>query len=109
MRKQGMKNVAMVMATVMITVFTPALVSAQEVSADTAECLAEVEGGTISGTYNEEGNVAIYKGIPYAAPPVGELRWKAPQPVESWDGVKDCTQWGASAILKCVDIHRFTK
>ncbi len=37
--------------------------------------------------------VRIYRGIPYAAPPVGDLRWKPPQPVESWDGVLDCTDW----------------
>ena len=33
--------------------------------------------------------VRIYRGIPYAAPPVGDLRWKPPQPVEPWDGVRE--------------------
>lgn len=57
-----------------------------------------VSGGKISGKLNDDGSVAIYKGVPYAAAPVGQLRFKAPQDVEPWDGVKDCTLWGANAI-----------
>lgn len=47
----------------------------------------KVEGGTIQGTVTED--LTIYKGIPFAAPPIGDLRWKAPQPVEKWEGVKE--------------------
>jgi para-nitrobenzyl esterase len=46
----------------------------------------EVEGGTVEGTV--EGEITIFKGIPFAAPPIGELRWKAPQPVIPWEGVR---------------------
>jgi para-nitrobenzyl esterase len=42
------------------------------------------------------GAVKIFRGIPYAAPPVGNLRWKAPQEHPSWDGVRDATQFGKS-------------
>ena len=49
-----------------------------------------VEGGRIEGVVDEEG-VTVYKGIPYAAPPVGELRWKHPQPVQPWQGVRNAT------------------
>ena len=59
---------------------------------------AEVTGGLISGTVNEDGSVLIYKGIPYAAPPVGDLRWKSPQPVKPWEGVKECIQYSAAAV-----------
>ena len=43
-----------------------------------------VEGGLVQGT-SEEG-LAVYRGIPFAAPPVGELRWRAPQPAATWSG-----------------------
>ena len=60
--------------------------------------VVSVTGGQISGLSNADGSVAIYKGVPYAAAPVGDLRWKAPQDVEEWEGVKDCSLWGANAI-----------
>ena len=58
----------------------------------------EVTGGEISGTTSADGAINIYKGIPYAAPPVGELRWKAPQPAQPWEGVLECTAFGASPM-----------
>src|ERR1044071_6864071 len=47
---------------------------------------AKVTGGAVSGT--AENGISIFKGIPFAAPPVGDLRWKAPAPVKSWSGVR---------------------
>lgn len=40
------------------------------------------------------GGITNFKGIPFAAPPIGELRWRPPQPVASWEGVRDATQYG---------------
>jgi para-nitrobenzyl esterase len=37
--------------------------------------------------------VRVYRGIPYAAPPVGDLRWKPPQPVTPWEGIRECTEF----------------
>jgi para-nitrobenzyl esterase len=55
---------------------------------------------TISGKVNgvEENGIQIFKGIPFAAPPVGDLRWKAPVPVKAWDDVKKCVAFGASPV-----------
>jgi para-nitrobenzyl esterase len=51
--------------------------------------------GLITGQAVEKmEDLLVFKGIPYAAPPVGSLRWKAPQPVIPWDGVRACTQYG---------------
>lgn len=44
-----------------------------------------------------EENVFVFKGIPYAAPPVGEQRWKAPKPVTPWEGEKEATAWGPAS------------
>jgi para-nitrobenzyl esterase len=60
----------------------------------------KVEGGTISGVMNVTGDVHEFKGIPFAAPPVGKLRWKAPRPVIPWKGVKVCDRFGPSPMQK---------
>ena len=56
----------------------------------------KVQGGLVQGT-NEDG-LTVYRGIPFAAPPVGALRWRAPQPVLPWKGVKETTQFAPGAI-----------
>ena len=53
--------------------------------------LGKVEGIADNG-------LKIYKGIPFAQPPLGALRWKAPQPPQSWEGVKECKNFGPSPI-----------
>jgi len=53
----------------------------------------KISGGLISGIAIGSG-VHVYKGIPYAAPPVGSLRWKPPQPAKYWDGVRTCASYG---------------
>ena len=49
-----------------------------------------VAQGQLRGVYNEDGSVEVYAGIPYAKPPVGDLRWREPQPPEPWQGVRVC-------------------
>jgi para-nitrobenzyl esterase len=59
--------------------------------------LVETDSGYVSGTVisdDADDPVYIFRGIPYAAPPVGDLRWKAPQPVTSWSGILECTDFG---------------
>lgn len=57
--------------------------------------LVKTDKGYVSGTtIGEPGKeVAIFRGIPFAAPPVGDLRWKPPQPVAPWQGIRECTQF----------------
>lgn len=58
----------------------------------------QVEGGMISGTMDPQGGIREFKGIPFAAPPVGALRWREPQPVVSWTGVRKCDSFGPSPM-----------
>jgi len=52
----------------------------------------QVTGGEVRGVVKD--GIASFKGIPFAAPPVGELRWRAPQPVVPWEGVREADQFG---------------
>jgi len=59
----------------------------------------KLDTGYISGTKVSQAGreVYLYKGIPYAAPPTGELRWKPPQPAASWSGVRPCNEFSTQA------------
>ena len=57
-----------------------------------------IETGMISGFYHAATGVTVYKGIPYAAPPIGEMRWRPPQPAHAWDGVRECIRFGPSPM-----------
>ena len=63
-----------------------------------ANPVLEVEGGKIQGVESSSEGVYVYKGIPFAAPPVGDLRWKEPQPVIPWEGVKVADTFGPGAM-----------
>jgi carboxylesterase type B len=51
--------------------------------------------GVLEGVISADGKVRTFKGIPFAAPPVGSLRWKAPQPPVPWTGVRKASEYGA--------------
>lgn len=68
-----------------VVLFTAMLSLAQQPSA------VKVDGGLVQGSF--EDGLTIYKSIPFAAPPLGNLRWKAPQPVVPWQGVKDANKF----------------
>lgn len=52
----------------------------------------DVTGGTVEGV--RENGILVFKGIPYAAPPTGDFRWREPQPVIPWEGVRKCDKFG---------------
>lgn len=62
--------------------------------------LVKTKNGQLSCSSISSEHVAAYLGVAYALPPVGELRWKSPQPLEAWEGVKVCANYGASAPQK---------
>lgn len=53
-----------------------------------------IEGGQVQGVETDIEDVYVYRGIPYAAPPIKDLRWKAPQPVIPWEGVLIADRFG---------------
>jgi para-nitrobenzyl esterase len=66
-----------------------------------------VEGGSVQGAV--EDGLTVYRGIPFAAPPVGDLRWKPPQPVKPWAGVLQANQFAkacfqSSAAIPMLDL-----
>ncbi len=65
-------------------------VPASDASCPKATEVISTAQGDLTGVYNAAGDVEIFAGIPYAAPPVGDLRWKEPQAPEKWEGVKAC-------------------
>lgn len=58
--------------------------------------LIKIQNGALRGT--RENNIAVFKGIPYAAPPIGELRWREPQPVASWSETRAAQNFGNACM-----------
>jgi para-nitrobenzyl esterase len=61
-----------------------------------------VENGIIEGNYDTKTGIQKYFGIPFAKPPVGDLRWKAPQPLDNWKGVKETKKFGPRPMQKII-------
>ncbi len=56
--------------------------------------IVRTDSGSLRGAQGHDPQVRVFKGIPFAAPPVGELRWRPPQPPASWSGVRSCDTFG---------------
>ena len=66
--------------------------STKALATPTKAPVVRIDSGQVRGV--EADGVVSYKGIPYAAPPVGKLRWREPQPAQHWSGVRDATKFG---------------
>jgi para-nitrobenzyl esterase len=77
-----------------VTIVLLASLAGSEVPAPEVKTAA----GTVRGAATADGRIRIFKGIPYAAPPVGDLRWKEPRPAAPWPGVRDATEFGAQCV-----------
>ncbi len=81
------------------------LVSLMASSAFALDDPIKLHSGEISGTTvspevtGADTTVRVYRGIPYGAPPVGNLRWRPPREVAPWQGVRECTEFGSSCLF----------
>jgi para-nitrobenzyl esterase len=89
------RKVTMMVAAIMFSIMAAAQA---QVTGDPVN----VDGGQISGKWRANASVRAYLGIPFAAPPVGDLRWKPPQPVTAWDGVRPAHAYAP----RCMQVGR---
>jgi len=82
----------------------PSLISALLIAAhpllaqEVTRVQQKIADGVLEGVVSADGKVRTFKGVPYAAPPVGPLRWKPPQPVKPWTGVRNAVDYGPRAM-----------
>jgi len=81
------QNIVLVICMVMTMILI------QNLNAQTADTVS-VTSGIIRGTAGLQPGIRVFKGIPYAAPPVGDLRWRPPQPVQDWQSIRNADRFG---------------
>ncbi|MGC2160574.1 MAG: carboxylesterase family protein [Silvibacterium sp.] len=80
------------------------LVAAPLVAYASNSLVIKTDKGKVRGAFTTDNQVRAFKGIPYAAPPVGDLRWQPPQPAAKWKGVRDATAFGS----RCMQAHIYS-
>jgi para-nitrobenzyl esterase len=78
-----------------------ALLEASAAQAGSSADRVTTTEGVVEGTRTSDG-IWTFRGIPFAAPPVGRLRWKAPQPASRWSGVREAVEFSASCMQRAV-------
>ncbi len=59
-----------------------------------------VKNGVLKGLVGKDPRIGVFRGVPYAQPPVGELRWRPPQPLNDWEGVRECYEYGDMPMMR---------
>ncbi len=88
---------------IVATLATIALVCMRPAAAQIG--IVSVTGGRVEGVGAD--GVTLFKGIPFAAPPVGKLRWRAPQPVRPWSGIKKADHFAPSCMQDPKSLEEF--
>ncbi len=71
--------------------------------------VVKTQSGTLNGYFDKSGEIAIFKGIPFAQPPLGDLRWKPPQPPVPWSGTLKADKTPPRAIQQAAAFEEFLK
>ena len=74
------------------------LVTALSGCAPANKNIVTTASGVLEGSTSQSPDVRVFKGIPFAEPPVGDLRWRPPQPVKPWEGVRQANEFGARCM-----------
>jgi para-nitrobenzyl esterase len=95
---RGIRSRVGVQATIWLSCALAGLVAttAERLAAQSQPAVVRVEGGELQGVVTD--GVASFKGVPFAAPPVGDLRWRPPQPAAPWSGVRQAAEFGADCM-----------
>ena len=67
----------------------------------------QIQSGALTGVFEKDGQIAVFKGIPYAQPPVGDLRWRPPRPAVPWSGTLKAEKAGTIAIQQAANFELF--
>jgi len=96
------RNLRYFFAVLLVAAAIDGAASAQ--STDAKAPVVRIDSGQVRGV--EADGVISFRGIPYAAPPVGELRWRAPQPAQHWTGVRDATKFGPECMQTTAEVPK---
>src|SRR5215472_10371162 len=85
------------------SIFGLALLIAATLAANVlAQDRVKIANGALEGTVDKSTGVRSFKGVPFAEPPAGDLRWKPPQPVKNWQGVRKADKFGPRCMQRAI-------
>jgi para-nitrobenzyl esterase len=76
------------------------ILAARGLAENSSPTVVQTDAGAVAGAVVPQTQISVFKGLPFAAPPIGALRWREPQPVKPWTGVRDATHFGPSPMQK---------